>query len=241
MSMRQTLIYVSFLLILAANVAFWFHGRDLRAIWGNVPPAPTEAGAVMFAAGDRQLAYRTSGIMLQNLGNTGGQAVALKDYNFEMLGRWFHLVDRLDPLSSFMPFLAAYYFGGAQEGTDMTPLVDYLATVGRRSEGEQWRWMAQAVFIARYRQKDLNWAFELAEELAGLWEPGRPAWMKQMPAFVSMASGDKEASYNIMMAILKDGADTLRKEEVYSMVDYICRRILDSAEAAQHPLCANLK
>ncbi|HEY8191218.1 MAG TPA: hypothetical protein VIG74_02245 [Alphaproteobacteria bacterium] len=239
MAARFSFAHLIFFALLAVNVAFWFQGRDFRAAWMNVPPAPAETGASFMSLGDRQFSYRSTGIMLQNLGNTGGRATPLKDYDYKNLKGWLFLADRLDPRSNYMPFLAAYYFGGAQEGTDISPVIDYLAEIGRRPEGDKWRWLAQAVYLARFRQNDLNHALALAEELSGKWKEGRPGWMKQMPAFILSAQGDKKAAYELTMQIIKDESDKLHPEEINSMVVYMCTRLLDAQAAAQHPLCAS--
>ncbi|MCB1556578.1 MAG: hypothetical protein KDJ15_04605 [Alphaproteobacteria bacterium] len=188
------------------------------------------------ALGDTQLAYRSAGIMLQNLGDSGGRAVALKDYDYDRLGRWFSQGDRWDPRSDFMPFLAAYYYGSVPDPKKLDPVITYLAQAGARPSGEKWRWLAQAVFLARYRQEDLAKAYDLATRLASL-PVEMPSWARQMPAFVSLAQGNKEAAYDIMIGILKTEAEKLPPQEVNFMVDYICTRILDAAAASIHPLC----
>lgn len=241
MASRNYIVYFAFLLALGVNAVFWSQTRDLRAHWANVPPAPSESGAGFMALGDRQFAYRSSGIMLQNLGNLGGSSTPLKDYDFKALGGWFRLLDRLDPESDFMPFLAAYYFGAAPEGTDISPLVDYLEETGSRPGDRNWRWLAQAVFLAHYRMNDFNRALELADKLSRMWEPGRPGWMKQMQAFLMAERGDRQAAYDLMIRIITDGKDDLHPEEIHSMVIYLCTRLLDPAQAAVHPLCTNIR
>lgn len=241
MARARLAIYGFFCLMLLANIAVWNESRFLRPEWANVPPVPSGRGAILLTAGDPQFAYRASGIMLQNIGNTGGRSIALKEYDYKKLGAWFYLLDRLDSRSVFMPFLAAYYFGAAQEGTDIAPLLDYLEMIGMREGEQNWRWLVQAVFLAHYRQKDAARALDLAEKLAGLWRPGRPAWMKQMTAFLLMAQGDRAAAYNLVMRLIRDGGDEIRPEEINSLVIYLCHQILTPAEAARDPLCTKAR
>lgn len=241
MLMRRYFIYIFFFAALACNTAFWFYGRAFQATWTNVPPVPTDGGSAVMALGDRQFSYRSTGMMLQNLGNMGGRAIPLKEYDFKRLGQWFFLADRLDPRSIFMPFLAAYYFGAAQEGTDITPVIDYLEEIGMRPEEQNWRWLAQAVFLARYRMNDLGRALELAGKLSAQWKPGRPGWMKQMQAFILMEKGDQEAAYELLIRLIKEESGALHPEEINSMVGYLCRRVLDPLQAAVHPLCTKVR
>lgn len=227
-------------LVLFTNVMVWFYARDVRAAWLNVPPVPSQIGAAAFGIGDRQLAYRVFGITLQNMGDTGGRSTSLNDYDYEALTRWFFLMDTLDPKSDYVPFLAAYYFGSVQDPEKFRPVLDYLQLVGARPEGQKWRWLAQGVYIARYRMNDLDKALELAHILAGNENKDMPGWARQMPGFILSAKGEKEAAYAIMVETLKTSADKLHPNEVNYMRDYICTRILDERSAQGHPLCQNI-
>ena len=113
--------------------------------------------------GDPSLAYRANSVVLQNLGNTGGRTVSLDQYNYDDLTQWFFLQDKLDQKSDFIPYLASYYFGSVQDPEIFRPILDYLQMVGERPYEEKWRWLAQAVFMARYTMKDLDKALELAK------------------------------------------------------------------------------
>lgn len=222
------------------NIVFWFELRDVQARWTNVPPAPERKYASAYGLGDSQFAYRIVGVMIQNLGDYGGRITSLLDYNYDDLTRWFFVEDFLDPHSDFVPYLASYYFGGVQEPEKYRPVLDYLQMVGQRPEGQKWRWLEQAVFIARFKMNDMDKALELADTLAGSDNPEMPGWARQMPAFILTAKGEKEAAYALMLHILKSGADKLDPTEIYSMRYYICTRILEPQQAAQNPLCENL-
>lgn len=192
-------------------------------------------------AGDPQMAYRIYGLMLQNLGDTGGRSTALKDYDYGRLGEWFFLEDSLDERSNYIPMLAAFYFGATQSGEDLVPVIDYLEAAGRHPYEQKWRWLAHAVYLARHGEDNMGRALELANELAALWQPGRPAWMRQMPALILTAEGDRQAAYDIMLGILKSGAEKMDPAEVFYTRDYICNTILSAGEAAANPLCKDVK
>lgn len=237
---QKRIIKLLFLVAIVAHVLVWMHVRHTQARWLNVPPVPSKAAASTFALGDRQFAYRTIGIMLQNLGDTGGRSTALDDYDAQALAQWFYLEDELDPRSHYVPFLAAYYYGAARDPKNLRPLIEYVKTIGHREGGERWRWLAHAVYIARWQMNDLDLALELAYELANLQHEDMPVWTRQMPAFILNAQGNKEEAEEVMMEILKSSADKIHPNEVNHMRDYICTRLLDVAEAAKNPLCHNI-
>ncbi len=239
MSVEQRLQIVVFF-ILVINILFWFSVRFTQASWNNVPPAPEENYAAFSGLGDTSFAYRLNGLMVQNLGDTGGRFTSLKDYDFDRLSIWFDLQDVLDERSDFMPYLAAYYFGSVQEAEKFRPLLPYLEKVGVRPYGEKWRWLAQGVFLARFRINDLDRALELANLLSESEDKDVPSWARQMPAFIMSAQGEKEAAYGLMLEILKSSADRLHPSEVYSMRLFMCERLLKQEEASNNPLCEGL-
>ncbi len=213
-------------LFLGLNAAFWLGGRDIYAKWSGVPPVPGKSGAVMMTLGDPQFSFRFLALTLQNLGDTGGQTAAVKDYDFQKLGKWFWLLHDLDPASNHVPMLAAYYFSVTTDPANVAVLVDYLGTAGQSPVGEKWRWLAQAVFLARYRMKDLDRALELAYKLAQL-EPvdgAMPIWARQMPAFILTAKGEKEGAEHIVLSLLANSRD-LDPKEINFMKSFLVERL----------------
>jgi hypothetical protein len=203
--LRQKLTRVKIVLglILVVNFLFWCGSRDVYERWSGVPPVPSRNGAVMMTLGDPEFSYRALSLMLQNLGDTGADTTPLKDYNYEQLGKWFSLLDSLDPVSDHVPFIAAYYFGATKVPKNMGYIVDYLGVIGQRHFGEKWRWLAYAVYAAQHRLYDSDLALKLAYILPKMPNSAEmPAWARDMPAFVLKNKGDKEAARELMENML---------------------------------------
>lgn len=243
MQRAKTISILKTALVLAvlSNIAFWFYSRDMKAQWLNVPPVPPKISAVAPALGDVQFASRLISVMIQNLGSTGGRITPIKNYDFEKLGDWFTLHYDLDPHSNLVPYMAAYYFGASQDPTKIRPVIEYLRIAGKSPEGEKWRWLAQAVYLARFKLKDYELAAEMADELASIPNEEMPGWTRHLKVNVLNQTGEKQAALELMLAILKDRADKLHPNEVNAMVAYICEQILDPEEAKSHSLCSNIK
>ena len=237
---KHILVKTVFLFAVIANVTVWAYARDVQARWLNVPPVPSEAGAISAGLGDPQFAYRTIAIMLQNLGDTGGRTTRPKDYNFERLAGWFALVDKLDPHSNLVPSLAAFNYSNVKDPQKMQYLVEYLAHVGQNPEGNKWRWLAQAIYLLRFEMNDQEKALEYAHLLASFDYPDMPGWVHQMPAFIMTNMGKKEAAYALLLELLKTKAQDLHPNEVNHTRDYICTRILEESEAAKNPICQKI-
>jgi len=230
-------LFALFALSLGLNAALWRSVRPVMIQWSNVPPVPTAAGALWSALGDKQLAFRGYGLMIQNMGDTGGLVTPLVDYDYERLGKWFRLVHEFDPNSDFLPFLAGYFFGGVKDPEKLAPIVDYLEIAAGNGEGQKWRFLGQAAFLARFKMKDLDRALELAHKLSSFENPDMATWARQMPVFIMTAQGEKKAAYALMVSILKTDAENLHPNEVNATLDYLCTRILDEQEASVDPLC----
>lgn len=231
-------VFGLFAALIFMNVTLWASVRSEKIIWDNVPPTPSVQGALWGALGDKQLAYRSYGITVQNIGDTGGKITNLAEYDYEALGRWFRLAHQLDPDSSFMPFLAGYFFGAIRGHPDkLPPIIDYLELASGDGAGQKWRFLGQAAFLARFKMNDLDRALELANRLASFDNPDMALWAKQMPVFILTAQGEKKAAYELMTTMLRSEGENLHPSEVNATLDYICTRILSAHEAASDPLC----
>ncbi len=232
-----------FVLALVLNVFFWSQSRKILSGWDNIPAAPSEAAAGFAGLGDREIAYRLFGYFLQNAGNVGGNFESLRAYDYAALEKWFFLSQSLDDRANYVPFMAAYYFGGIDDPDNLSNqnekldhVINYLASEGQKPYPQKWRWLAQAVYLARYKQEDLPKALKLANILAALPTDTAP-WARQMPAFVQLKMGNKQAAYEVMVRMLASEHDKLPAIEVNEMKHFICVRTLSAQDAAKNPLC----
>lgn len=233
-------LHAVLIICVIANITVWQFSHRKQAFWPNVPLPPSELNVSSSFLGDKALAYRVWALALQNYGNAGGNYQPLKDYNYTHLGLWFDLLDRLDHKSDFVPYLAGYYYGSTQNPVEqLPPVVAYLEKVGTRPEREKWRWLAHAVYLARHPMKNPPEALRLAKELREQFRPGMPAWVLQMEGMIASDQGDKQAAYNLMIALLSTEAEHMQAQEINFMVDYICTRILTEVQAMADPLCSS--
>lgn len=232
-------IYLGLGFALFLNIIFWGYSREKEAIWLNVPPVPTKVQALSVTMGDPQFAYRFFGLTLQNLGDTGGRTRHFSEYNYEKLGNWFSFLDEFDIRSNYLTFLAGYYYGSSLVPEDIEHIVDYLILAGQSGDGERWRWLAHAVFLARYHMDDLDKALEAANILADMTvdKPELPAWAKHMNSLIMIEKGQDEAALDVMLKILHSNVDNMDPSEIEFIVHHICTNILDDTAAKDFYLC----
>lgn len=229
--------YLLLLIFLFLNFLVWIYSHEKMPKWANVPLAPSAVSATISFLGDKEVAYRSLALTLQSFGNGTGQVQALKDYNYNNLATWFYLEDDLNVQSNYVPFLAAYYFSASQDPSKIRPLIEYLRVVGMQPGPDKWRYLGQAVLLARHKLNDMNLALSLADDLAKTYKPGMPAWPLQMRAIIASGMGEKEMAYNMMVDALQNQKEGLDPIEVNYMVDQICNHLLSKDKAKENSLC----
>lgn len=196
---------IVWVLLAACCTAFLaYQTYKMKPIWPGVPPTPSESAALFYGYGDYQLSYRNIGLMLQNAGDTGGRTTNLGEYDYQIIEDWLWLSNKMDNRSGYVPTLAAYYFGAAKDTAQLEHLVDYLAYVGLDNRNERWRWLAHAIFLARFKLEDQPRALEMAKRLAAISDEHMPGWTKVMPAYVMNTMGDIKEARDLFLLILAD-------------------------------------
>ncbi len=219
---------------LAAHAALTVHYRGVQAGWPGVPSPPPAALAPLLTLGDDQLFYRAAAFGLQNMGDGGGRTTPLAAYDYGRLELWLRLLDRLDPAARYVPTLAGWYFGQTSEPADLRRIVAYLTAIGARDPARNWRWLAQAVYLARHRLHDVRLALEIARLLAGLAGSSAPLWVRQMPAFALAEVGEGEAARDLLETILATDPDP-RADERALMRRLTARHLAAAAPPATTP------
>lgn len=194
-----------FVVLLAAQGAFWYHTRAIMPEMSIVPDVPGQRTVRALSFGDEQAFFRLLSLNIQNSGDTFGRFTALYKYDFNKLYHWFHLLDSLDNQSNYLPAMASYYFSQSQNPGDLHYLIDYLDEHTDGRVQQKWWWVVQGVYLASHKMHDDNRAMQLAQRLAGA--RGIPIWAQQMPAFIHEKRGEFDDARVIIEDILKHPED----------------------------------
>lgn len=119
-------------------------------------------------------------------------------------------------------------------------VINFLADRAERPGRENWRWLARAVFLARFHEDNPERALMLARRLAGMHESGEaelPIWARQMPVFIMNARGEKETAQALLEETIKSGVETMHPNEINFLVHFLCTRVLDERQMLVHPFC----
>ena len=120
----------------------------------------------IFSFGDNELLYRIYGFQLQNAGDTFGETIPLKDYDYSKLEKWFYALNELDNISNYVPSIAGFYYSMSQNASDNKYIVDYLIDFADKNPVKNWRWYLTAMYLAKSKLQDEQKAFKIAEKIS---------------------------------------------------------------------------
>jgi len=178
------LLGIALILLAGAHAVFAWRVRDIRPEFSIVDPPPSVLAREAFALGDKQFLYRTWALDLQNAGDTGGRATAMRNYNYDNVIGWLKTLQALDPLSEYYTFMAMHYFALTPVISDVRAIGDFVVEDVRVAPAIKWPWMMQVVALTQRRLQDLEYALEVSKELASYDYPEIPGWVFMFPATI---------------------------------------------------------
>ena len=185
------------------QLGIWTETSKILPRLDIIEDAPHIAEARIEALGDSQLAFRTLAFSLQNSGDSFGRFTALKNYDFEVVAGWLHLLDKLDAKSNYTPSIASYYYSNTQRKEDNKYIVEYLNSHYDTDPKNKWWWLTQAVSIANFKMKNKELALKYAKKLAQS-EAEIPLWARNMGIFILEQMGEKDQAYNLIREIAEN-------------------------------------
>lgn len=212
----------------------WHGTREIKPDLGIVPAVPSAAVVKALSFGDEQFYFRTHALQIQNAGDTFGRSTALKDYDYSKLYDWWMILDGLDDVSDFVPPLVSYYYGASQNPTrDVPYVIRYLEQHADRHPDKKWWWYSQAVYHAKFKLNDLDWALEIAHKMANIpADVPAPIWIRQMEAFIYESKGEYNQACEIIVNVI-DNYKNLKEGELRFMMYFINDRIGAMVKADQ--------
>ncbi|MFZ4540270.1 MAG: hypothetical protein ACOYNL_00480 [Rickettsiales bacterium] len=196
-----------FTILLVAQGGFWNHSRAIVPEMGIVPDVLGERTVRALSFGDEEAFFRLLALNIQSSGDTFGRFTALYKYDFNKLYLWFHMLDKFNNQSNYLPSMASYYFSQTQNPSDVRYLIDYLDEYTDGRPKEKWWWVVQGAYLASHKLKDDARALEMANKLRSV--RGIPIWAQQLPAFIH----EKRGEFGEALAIIED---VLKHPEDYS-------------------------
>lgn len=210
--------YGIFIVLCIAQVVFWGYSRNITPDMAIVPDVPGKDVVKALSLGDEQFYFRVLALRIQNAGDTYGRFTPLKNYDYDKLSKWFHLLDSLDDTSDYIPSLATYYYSQTQNVPDVRYVVDYLYDYAAHRPEKKWWWLIQAMYLANHKLQDRELALKVGEPLMDA--KGIPLWARHFRAFIYEQKGEMQQALYVMEHVLKEYEKEKLSREDFNFMKY---------------------
>lgn len=205
--------------VFAFNVLFWgLKTSKIKHDFTITPYPPSKFQKMILSLGDDALLYRFFATRLQFAGDTYGETIPLKNYDYKKLEKWFYSLDELDSISEYVPAIAGFYYAFSQNPQDNKYIVPYLVDFGRRDPNKNWRWLFTASNLAKDKLKDYKLAMQLADEIIDIKNSEIPYWAKLSAVFIAK-DHDPCSIARLVQKLSKSDVEDLMKDQIFSSKD----------------------
>ena len=200
--LRCILLFLVFLLIF--QIIYYKKIIKIRPFMTVVPTPPSEKAIKALTFGDEEFYFRIKSFQVQTMGDTFGNATPLADYNYEKLYYWMSYLDKFDNKSNYLTSIAAYYYGSTPKTEDTIYIIKFLEEHADKNLAENWWWLYQATYLAKYVYKDDNLSLRLARKLRETSPENAPLWTKRLEGIFLFDNNELCESLRVMTDIMRD-------------------------------------
>ncbi len=171
-------------------------------------PSPPEQSIVRFASLDDSItAAKLIMLWLQAFDNQPGISIPLKNLNYNLVIDWLELIIKLDPDGQYPLLAASRFYTYVPETGRKKQMLDFVQRKFLERPEERWQWMAHAVYVAKHRMHDMEYALGLAKSLReNTTQENVPDWARQMEIFILEDMGEFKSAQILIGGLLESGA-----------------------------------
>ncbi|MEM7540799.1 MAG: hypothetical protein AAF384_04340 [Pseudomonadota bacterium] len=201
-------------LILVAQIAIVQMRPAPQANAESLPNVPPRAAAQALSLGEPELLARAMMLWLQAFDNQPGISIPFKQLDYDDVIDWLALMLALDADFQYPLLAASRLYAEVPDPKRQRKMLAFIEREFIDLPERRWRWMTQAIYVAKHRLEDLPLALSLAETLAAAETvEDIPNWARQMRIFVLEDMGQLEASKVIIGGLLESGEITDEHEQ----------------------------
>jgi hypothetical protein len=214
--MQNKFLKFIILFFLSLQFLIWVYCQSIKTPFQITPLPPSNFEKSIFSFGDKEFLYRYYGMQIQMAGDTFGQTIPLKDYDYIKLEKWFYSLLELNSISQYVPSIAGLYYSQSQNPLDNKYIVNFLFDYASKDPEKNWRWYIDSAFLMKTKLKDFKRASVTAAKVMELKNKDIPKWAKVFGIFV--AADDKDPCFvlDIMKNLNQKDLEALAFDDVYS-------------------------
>ncbi|MBN1378697.1 MAG: hypothetical protein JXA04_05635 [Gammaproteobacteria bacterium] len=193
-------------------------------------PQPISASDLrVLTLGESAIMAKLLGVWLLSYDTRAGQIIPFERLDYDRLAGWLKTIAQLDELSDYSSMVAAGVFIDVKDRQRQLKMIELVRQRFWEKPEINWRWMAQAIMLSKYRLKDISLALSLAQDLRiGAQGKGIPYWASEMEVYLLHDMGELEAALLLIKAMIDDGAITDADE-----LRFLNRRIMELEASMQ--------
>lgn len=196
---------VGFLFMLAIQLTWGSLRAPPRADISDLPAPPALAYLRFAGIGDNIFLSKALVLWLQGHDYQPGISLSYRELDYDRLIDWLDTILLLDPASQYPLLLASRVYGDVNDQDRQRKMLAFIADEFMDYPAERWRWMAHAVYVARYRLDDNDLALKLARKLAENSTDNVPFWARQMHIYILEDMGQIEAARVLLGGLIDSG------------------------------------
>ena len=218
-SSKIDLLFVIFFVFIQGTI--WFlYTKNIKPDFTITPNPPSQTEKAFLSFGDNQLLYRIYAFQLQNAGDTFGETIPLKDYDYEKLEKWFYSLEELDEISDYVPSIAGFYYAQSQNPKDVIYVINYLKDHADKNPVKNWRWYSDAAYLANTKLHNHKLAVNLAQNILNINDKSIPAWARFMAIFLSEKTDDYCKTIQLIAQIPDSYIKDITEDKIFGPDDH---------------------
>lgn len=185
----------------------WHHFfTELEINKKPLPEAINPSYIKLISLDDSITASKLAMLWLQAFDNQPGISLSLQDLNYDHVISWLDLILNLDNKTQYPLFAAIRFYAEVQNPEKQRKMIQFVTEKFMEEPNHRWASMAHAVYIAKYRLKDINLALQTARLIREYAKGDKvPYWAKQMEIFILEDMGELESAMVLLGGLLESG------------------------------------
>ncbi len=207
-SLKAVPAWLSLTLILAMSFQLYLqhYVESLPIKPRALPEPPSEEVARLASLDSPTFASQAMMLWLQSFDVQPGISLSFKDLDYQRVAAWLRRILALNPSGQYPLLSASRVYAEVHDPERQRQMLDFVATEFERDPNKRWPWLAHAVYVAKHRLKDIDYALALSERLAKHQDNKLiPAWARQMKIFVLEDMGELESAKVLLGGLLESG------------------------------------
>ena len=173
----------------------------------ELPFPPSAQSFLPLSLGEPESLSRLLMLWLQAFDNQPGISIPFKELDYDKVIAWLNVILELDNRMHYPLLSASRLYSEVPDETKKRMMLEFVYLKFLEDPDTRWKWLAQCVYVAKHRIKDLALALRYSSAIRQHATAAHvPSWAKQMELFVLDEMGDTEAAKVILGGLLESGA-----------------------------------